>query len=117
MGAFADSNLNGSSMISPLANLNPNLLGPSQPALRTAGQGQDDRQAREAFDQFIGQTFYGQMIASLRQTVDKPAYFHGGRAEEIFRKQLDDTMAEEMTRSTAGDFSGPMYELMMLQRS
>jgi hypothetical protein len=105
-------------MISAIANLDPNLLASTPTALPpTPGKEPDDRQARAAFDQFIGQTFYGQMIASLRQTVDKPAYFHGGRAEEIFRKQLDDTLAEEMTRRTAGDFSGPMYELMMLQRS
>jgi hypothetical protein len=103
-------------MISAIGN--PSLLASTPPpAPQAAGKEPDDRQARQAFDQFIGQTFYGQMIASMRQTVGKPAYFHGGQAEEVFRKQLDDTLAEEMTRRTAGDFSGPMYELMMLQRS
>jgi hypothetical protein len=105
-------------MISAIANLDPNLLASAPPAPPPApGKESNDRQAREMFDQFIGQTFYGQMIASMRQTVGKPAYFHGGRAEEIFGKQLDETLAAEMTRRTAGDFSGPMYELMMLQRS
>ena len=40
---------------------------------------------REAFDSFVGETFYGQMLKEMRKTVGKSAYFDGGRAEEIFR--------------------------------
>lgn len=73
--------------------------------------------AREAFDQFVGETFYGQMLASMRKTVGKPAYFHGGRAEEIFQGQLDQTLGEQLAKASAGSFSGPMFELFSLQRT
>lgn len=72
---------------------------------------------REAFDQFVGETFYGQMLASMRKTVGKPAYFHGGRAEEIFQGQLDQTLGEQLAKASAGSFSGPMFELFSLQRT
>ena len=72
---------------------------------------------REAFDRFVGTTFYGQMLSSMRKTVGKPAYFHGGRAEEVFTAQLDQQLAEQMTQATRGQVSGAMFELMMLPRS
>lgn len=72
---------------------------------------------REAFDDFVGQTFFSQLLASMRQTVEKPAYFHGGRAEEVFQGQLDQVLAEEMAEASADQFSGPMFELFMLPRS
>jgi hypothetical protein len=72
---------------------------------------------REAFDDFVGQTFYGQLIGSMRKTVGKPAYFHGGRAEEIFQSQMDQQLAEHMSDATADSFSGPMFELFSLKRT
>ncbi|HWB07708.1 MAG TPA: rod-binding protein [Pirellulales bacterium] len=71
---------------------------------------------REAFDQFVGETFYGQMLGSMRKTVGKPAYFHGGRAEEVFQGQLDQVVAEQMAKANANSFTGPMFELFSLQR-
>ena len=72
---------------------------------------------RETFDTFVGETFYGQMMSSMRSSVGKPAYFHGGRAEEIFQGQLDQIMATEMTKASAQSFTGPMFELFSLSRS
>ncbi len=71
---------------------------------------------REAFDDFVGQTFFGQMLKAMRSTVGKPAYFHGGQAEEIFRGQLDQVLAEKMSDAAADTFTGPMYELFTLRR-
>jgi flagellar protein FlgJ len=71
---------------------------------------------REAFDQFVGETFYGQMLASMRKTLGKPAYFHGGRAEEVFQGQLDQVVAEQMAKANASSFTGPMFDLFSLQR-
>ena len=71
---------------------------------------------REAFSSFVGQTFYSQLLASMRKTTEKPAYFHGGRAEEVFQGQLDQVLAEEMTERTADQFTGPMFDLFMLGR-
>ncbi|HTN75745.1 MAG TPA: rod-binding protein [Pirellulaceae bacterium] len=71
---------------------------------------------REAFSSFVGETFYSQMLSSMRSTVQKPAYFHGGRGEEIFQGQLDQIMAEDMTKATSDQFTGPMFDLFMLGR-
>ena len=76
-----------------------------------------DGEIREAFDQFVGEAFFGQMMNSMRKTVGKSAYFHGGRAEEVFTEQLDQVLAEKMTKASANSFTDKMFELFMLQRS
>lgn len=76
----------------------------------------DRSDLREAFDQFVGETFYGHMVRAMRKTVGKPAYFHGGRGEEVFRQQLDQLLVEHMTEATASQFTGPMFELFELGR-
>jgi peptidoglycan hydrolase FlgJ len=71
---------------------------------------------RSKFDSFVGETFYGQMLSSMRKTVGKAAYFDGGRGEEIFRGQLDQVLAQKLAESTAQSFSGPMFDLFALQQ-
>ena len=80
-------------------------------------KGKPDPQLRETFDQFVGQTFYSQLLSAMRHTVGKPAYFHGGRAEEVFQNQLDQVLSEELTEANAETFTGPMFELFNLSRS
>ncbi len=75
-----------------------------------------NQETREAFESFVGQTMFGQMLAAMRKTVDKPAYFHGGRAEEVFRQQLDQVLAEKLSDASAKQFAEPMYELFTLNR-
>ncbi len=88
------------------------LAAPTNPS----GEGAPSPELRKAFDSFVGQTFYGQLLQAMRKTVDKPAYFHGGRAEEVFQAQLDQILAERMTEATADQFTGPMFELFTMQR-
>lgn len=64
---------------------------------------------RSAFDQFVGETFYGQMMAAMRKTTGKAPYFHGGRAEEIFQSQFDQVIAQRLSESNAHTFTGPMF--------
>jgi Rod binding domain-containing protein len=73
------------------------------------GKGTPD-ELRERFTQFVGEAFFGQMIKAMRSTVGKPAYFHGGRAEEVFQGQLDQTLAEHLTEASASRFAAPMFE-------
>lgn len=72
--------------------------------------GGENVEVREAFDRFVGTTFYGQMLSAMRKTVQEPAYFHGGRAEEMFRNQLDAVLAEELTKAGNGEFSEALYQ-------
>ena len=60
---------------------------------------------KEAFSDFVGQTFFGQLIAAMRKTVDKPAYFHGGRAEEVFQGQLDQMLTERISDASREQFA------------
>ena len=93
----------------PIENEARNLLKPQQ--------NEERQKLRDAFDDFVGQTFYGQVLSAMRKTVDKPAYFHGGRAEEIFQAQLDQTLSEKLADATAEKFTGPMFDLFSLRRS
>jgi peptidoglycan hydrolase FlgJ len=72
---------------------------------------------RDAFRDFVGQTLFGQMLSSMRSTVGKPAYFHGGRAEEVFSQQLDQVLVEKITDASASTVADPMFELFNMQRS
>ena len=82
---------------------------PFDAAVRT---GADEEEFRNVFHQFVGQTLYGQMLKSMRQTQEKPAYFHGGRVEEIFQEQLDNVLVDQMTAATPHSFSETMFQLM-----
>ena len=70
---------------------------------------------REKFDSFVGESFYGQMLQAMHKTVGKPAYFHGGRAEEMFQGQLDQVLSEKMTKANGGSLSDSMFDLFNLQ--
>ncbi len=89
------------------------LIAPAKPRGSAAAH---DLQLRKAFDQFVGETLFGQMLHSMRKTVGKPAYFHGGRAEEVFTQQLDQVLTQKLTAASGDKLSKPMYELFTLQR-
>ena len=73
-------------------------------------------EAREKFTSVMGEMIFGQLLKAMRRTFGKSAYFHGGRAEEIFTQQLDQVLAEKISESSGDRFVGPMYELWTLQR-
>ncbi len=79
----------------------------SEPAQRPSDS---ELEVRETFDKFVGVTFFRQMLKSLRDTQSQAAYFHGGRAEEVFRGQLDEQLADTLAASHGKSIAGPMYE-------
>ena len=81
------------------------------------GNSQDNEELRDAFQSFVGETLFGQMLKAARKTQNKPAYFHGGRAEEMFQQQLDQVLAEKMADSGGGNYSDAMFELFTMKRS
>src|SRR3954449_9342256 len=87
------------------------LRGASDPSqsLSIQGKGSSD-EVRDKFTQFVGESFFGQMMKAMRSTVGKPAYFYGGRAEEVFQGQLDQTMAQQLTKDSASKFADPMFD-------
>lgn len=70
-----------------------------------------EQTAREAFQDFVAGTFYKQMFKTLRKMHDKPAYFHGGQAEEMFQSQMDQMVAEDLAREQGSSFSDPLFSV------
>jgi peptidoglycan hydrolase FlgJ len=71
---------------------------------------------KAAFRDFVGQTFFGELIKSFRSTQQPAAYMNGGRAEEIFRGQFDQVLSEKLSDASSGQIADPMFELFMLKR-
>ena len=71
---------------------------------------------KDAFGDFVGQTLFGSMLQSMRESVGKPAYFHGGRTEEVFQKQLDQHLVEAISEASSDAIVDPMYDLFQMQR-
>lgn len=82
-----------------------------QPQTSASGAAAPNGQLREKFDQFVGESMFGQMLKSMRESLGKPAYFHGGRAEEVFQSQLDQLLVEKISDASAEQISQPMFEL------
>ena len=76
----------------------------------------ENEDLRKAFQDFVGQTLFSQMIASMRKTQEGAAYFNGGRAEKIFQGQLDQVLSEKLSEASASKISDPMFKLFQLQR-
>ncbi len=76
----------------------------------------DDSELKETFNEFVGEAFFGQLLKAMRKLTDKPAYFHGGRAEEIFQRRLDEMMAQKLSDASSEQIAQPMYELFALGR-
>ncbi|MEM6978276.1 MAG: rod-binding protein [Planctomycetota bacterium] len=108
----------------PLALEAPGFRTDAPDQLRTSGNENSaaidgapaDDPMKDAFQDFVGQTLFGSMLATMRESVGKPAYFHGGRAEEVFQKQLDQNMVEAISDASAETIVEPMYDLFQLQR-
>ncbi len=71
---------------------------------------------KEAFQQFVGETFFQMMLKSMRSMHDKPAYMHGGQAEDMFQGQLDQQIAGDLAHNSGGSFSEDLYQLFDLQQ-
>lgn len=96
--------------------IRPNLPAPQSPHDLASLSGPPQKsETQEAFTEFVGQTLFGSMLASMRKSVGKPAYMHGGRTEEVFQKQLDQVIVEDLTKASADTLADPMYELFNLQ--
>ena len=65
---------------------------------------------KPTFQKAVAGMLFGQMMKAMRSTVGKPAYLHGGQAEEIFQAQLDQTFVEQLAEDNGGAFIKGLYE-------
>jgi peptidoglycan hydrolase FlgJ len=90
---------------------NLNGIKPLRPGVASASEQLESAQeVRDTFRKFVGEAFFGQMMKAMRSTQGKPAYFHGGRGEEVFQSQLDQVMSEHMTEASADTIADPMFK-------
>ena len=88
----------------------------AQPVTQSEAEA-NDQLFRELLHQFIGQTFIGQMLKSMRATQEKDPLFHGGHAEDMYQGLLDMEMTNKLTQATSKTLSEPMYKLMRAARA
>jgi flagellar protein FlgJ len=101
--------------------INPAQLTAVKP-LRTVGVNEQSQlegaeKLQDAYRDFVGKTFFGEMLKSMRSTLGKPAYFHGGQTEEVFRSQLDQQLADSLTEASADQFADPMFRIQFPQQA
>ncbi len=109
--ALAKANSAPAFQFEKLAGVQESIQGPDKSESEPEGE-----ELRKAFQDFIGQTLFSQMISSMRSTQDGAAYFDGGRAEKIFQGQLDQILSEELSEASASKISDPMFKLFQLRR-
>jgi len=93
----------------------PLASSPQAPAPSSSGP--DTPELKKAFTDFVGQSFFGELLKQMRATVGKPAYMHGGFGEDVFQSQLDQVLVERISDASAATFSDPMYQLMLARRA
>ena len=95
------------------------LAAPDQepmPIKKTLSADEQAAELKGKFQEFVGQTFFTELIKSLRTSQQGAAYFNGGRAEEVFQGQFDQMMSEHLSQASASSISDPMFELFQLGR-
>lgn len=92
-----------------MANALQSAVGGSQVG-RAGASTEQDSSVRDAFQKFVAGTFYKQMLKSMRKMHDKPAYFHGGQAEEMFQGQMDQQVAEDLSIKHGAALTEPLFQ-------
>src|SRR5262245_28107762 len=82
----------------------------SQGAARTKSPPQGELAVREKFQDFVGGTFYKEMLKSLRAAQRPSKYLNGGQAEKIFQGQMDQQIAEDLAHQYAGHLAAPLFD-------
>ena len=76
----------------------------------TGTRAADQSELKKVFNEFTAGTFYREMLGALRKSSSKPAYFHGGHAEDVFRAELDRHIADDLAEQHGDAFAGPLYD-------
>ena len=84
-------------------------------AAKQLASGQDAKTARAEevrakYTEFVGKTFFSQLLKAMRSTQGKPAYFHGGRSEEVFQGQLDQLLVDNLSEVSADGLAQAAFE-------
>ncbi|MEZ6046896.1 MAG: rod-binding protein [Planctomycetaceae bacterium] len=61
-----------------------------------ASEADSVEEVKKVFQEFVAGTFYSTMLKAMHAMHDKPAFMHGGQAEEMFQNQLDQQISKEL---------------------
>lgn len=95
--------------VSPISTASQNAISASQLQAAQNVPKPDSLTTEQAFQDFVAGTFFNMMLKALRSTQGEVQYFGGGQAEETFRNQLDQQIAEDLARDHGEAFSAPLY--------
>ena len=70
----------------------------------------EEAELREAFDDFVGQTLFGQLMAQMRKSIAENPYFGGGPGQAAFQSQLDQVLVEKVADASGGSVSAAMWK-------
>jgi Rod binding domain-containing protein len=74
-----------------------------------------DAELRKTFQHAVAGVLFAQMLKALRASVGKPAYLHGGQAEEMFQSQFDQHLAEQLAQTKGSPFVEDLYRQFRIQ--
>ncbi len=86
----------------------------ASPLGRPLTRPEEPKDLETSFQQAVGGLLFGQLIKSLRDGVGKPAYIHGGQAEEMFQTQMDQKLAETLATREGGTFVKELYQRFLV---
>lgn len=69
-------------------------------------------EVQQKFNEVFAETMLATMLKQVRKSSHKPKLFSGGRGEEVFGPQLDQTLAEKMGKQMARQM--PSHSLSQL---
>ena len=92
--------------------------GSSQPLQLTSDQLNPlPKTEKEAFTQFVGETFYSILVKQMREGTGKSSLFGDSSATRAYEQQFDTMMVQSLARKDASGLSSAMYELHKLGRA
>lgn len=78
--------------------------------LAQAARSSNPPAVEQKFQDFVGSTFYKEMLKALRSGQKHSKYLYGGQAEEIFRGQMDQQISEDLAHSHARHLAAPLFD-------
>ena len=82
---------------------------------KVAGASLERRKAmlRQASEEMVGVTFFGEMLKIARNSKLKGEFGHGGRGEEVFGGQLDQELARKAGAGVKNSLSEAIYNRLV----
>lgn len=82
---------------------------------KAAGASPEQRKAalRQAAEEMVGVTFFGEMLKMARNAKIKGPFGHGGRGEEVFGGQLDQELARRAGQGMKNSLSEAIYKRLV----